>query len=86
MAAGRLARIVEDLRREGLPASTPVAVIQKGTLPGQRVLAGALDTIVELAEVQSVETPALLVAGEVVKFLDIRGLLPVLEESLRKTE
>jgi siroheme synthase len=86
MAAGRLAGIVEDLRREGLPPSTPVAMIQKGTLPDQQVLAGNLENIVELAEVQGVETPALFVAGEVVRFFYIQELLPALEETVRQGE
>jgi uroporphyrin-III C-methyltransferase/precorrin-2 dehydrogenase/sirohydrochlorin ferrochelatase len=67
MAVRRLERVVEDLRAEGLPESTPVAVIENGTLPGQNVVVGTLRDIVSIATDAGVEAPALVVAGEVVK-------------------
>ena len=67
MAVRRLERVVDDLRAEGLPESTPVAVIENGTLPGQHVITGTLGDIVSIADAAGVEAPALVVAGEVVR-------------------
>jgi uroporphyrin-III C-methyltransferase len=78
MAVRRLAHVVEELRREGLPSSTPVAVIQKGTLPEQKVLVSDLGSLLATAEREPPESPALVVAGEVVRFavLDESQALP----------
>ena len=47
MTVGRLTEIVDELReKDGLDSTTPIAVVQRGTLPGQRVLLGTLETIV----------------------------------------
>ncbi len=67
MAAGRLAHVAAELLAEGLPGSTPVAVIQKGTLPAQRTILCTLESLAETAAKEVIETPALLVAGEVVR-------------------
>jgi siroheme synthase len=41
-------------------------VVQKGTLPDQKVLIATLDTLAEVAGRERIETPALVIAGEVV--------------------
>lgn len=46
--------------------STPVAIIQNGTLPHQRLVTGTIDTIYQLARDQHVTSPAVIVIGEVV--------------------
>jgi uroporphyrin-III C-methyltransferase len=79
MAARRLAEVVEDLRREGLPPATPVAVIQKGTLPEQKVLTSDLENLLAAAAREPIETPALVIAGEVVRFSELDQYLPMLE-------
>lgn len=65
--AGRVAaRLIEH----GLPAGTPVAIIEKGSLPSQRVIAGRLgDLGVTIAE-RGVAGPAVLVIGEVARLVD----------------
>jgi uroporphyrin-III C-methyltransferase len=65
MGVKHLPEIVQELRVRGWKAETPVAVIERGTRPEQRVIVGTLEEIVELA--QEVEPPATLVVGEVVR-------------------
>jgi uroporphyrin-III C-methyltransferase len=66
MGAARLAEIAALLLRHGRPASDPVAVIERATLPGSRVWTG---TLAELAggEILEIGSPATLVVGEVVR-------------------
>ncbi len=71
MTAGRLTEIVRELReRDGLADETPVAIIQRGTLPDQRVLHGTVGTIIDLATRSPLRPPAMVVAGAVVRFLE----------------
>ncbi|MBI4605590.1 MAG: uroporphyrinogen-III C-methyltransferase [Planctomycetes bacterium] len=80
MAAGRIPAVVEELRAEGLAPWTPVAIVQKGTLPEQRVLVATLGTLAEAVAREGIATPALLVAGNVVRLRDPRGLAPILAD------
>jgi uroporphyrin-III C-methyltransferase/precorrin-2 dehydrogenase/sirohydrochlorin ferrochelatase len=50
----------------GRSADTPVAVIENGTLPGQRTTTGTLETIGALADAAGVRSPAVIVVGDVV--------------------
>lgn len=62
--------IAEKLMADGLSPETPVAVLERGTLPGARALRtllADLGTVVARARVQS---PALLVIGEVARLAD----------------
>ena len=69
--AGRLAR---RLIEHGLPPATPAAVIENGTLPEQRVLAGTLGELEALVRDHRVTGPALIVIGEVVRQADAAAL------------
>ncbi|HEX4377818.1 MAG TPA: siroheme synthase CysG [Steroidobacteraceae bacterium] len=65
MGVAQLPRIVEHLRAEGAPADRPAAIVERATLPGQRVMAGTLATIAQVAQRAQVVAPALLIVGEV---------------------
>jgi len=65
MAMGRLAEISAELIRHGRPADTPTAVIQHGTLPGQRVLRAPLAELAERVEAAGLGAPAVVVVGAV---------------------
>jgi uroporphyrin-III C-methyltransferase/precorrin-2 dehydrogenase/sirohydrochlorin ferrochelatase len=82
MATRRLAAIVAELRAEGFAGSTPVAVIQRGTLPDQKVILSELDKLPDVAAQEPVLTPALLVVGEMVRFQNLNEFLPVFEKVL----
>jgi uroporphyrin-III C-methyltransferase len=64
MGLERLERLCNGLVGAGLAASTPAAVVSRGTLPDQESVAGTLGDIAELAA--GLESPALVVVGEVV--------------------
>jgi siroheme synthase len=65
MGVAQLPRIVELLRAHGAPAERPVAVIERATLPEQRVIAGCLGDICAQAQRAQIVAPALLIVGEV---------------------
>jgi uroporphyrinogen III methyltransferase/synthase len=65
MGARRLAAIAERLQAAGRPADEPAAVVERGTLPGQRTVVATLGTIAERAEAEGVGPPAITVVGPV---------------------
>ncbi len=66
MGLGCLPVICAQLIAQGRAASTPIAVIEKGTTPQQRVFVGTLATLVEQLSVEAVQSPSLIIVGEVV--------------------
>lgn len=62
--------ICQRLIDNGMSAQMPIALIEKGTLPEQRVITGTLTTIVELAKEADIKPPALVIIGEVVSLRD----------------
>lgn len=67
MGLENLPEIVRKLLEEGMPASTPVALIEQGTLPQQRVVTGELMNIAQLSQEASLSPPVVTVVGEVSK-------------------
>ena len=67
MGVAQLPRIVELLRAHGAAAERPVAIVEKATLPGQRVIGGCLGDICAQAQQAQVAAPALLIVGEVAR-------------------
>jgi uroporphyrin-III C-methyltransferase/precorrin-2 dehydrogenase/sirohydrochlorin ferrochelatase len=57
----------------GRPASTPVAVVERGWTDRQRTTVGTLADIAELARARGVESPAVVVVGEVVRLREQIG-------------
>lgn len=66
MGLGALTEITLKLIQHGLPASTPAAIIEKGTTPAQRVIAGTLGTLPDLVRDQGLQSPSLIIVGHVV--------------------
>ena len=60
-AAGRIA---DRLIAAGRDAATPVAVIENGTRPAQRIVAGTLGEMAALMQRHAIVNPALLVVGD----------------------
>jgi uroporphyrinogen III methyltransferase / synthase len=65
MGVRQLAAITERLIAGGRAADEPAALIERGTLPGQRVAAGTLSTIASVADVEKIRAPAIAVFGAV---------------------
>ena len=66
MGVGNLAPIVARLRAAGAPDALPAALVERATLPEQRVLRATLARIADLAGSAGVSPPALLIVGDVV--------------------
>jgi len=60
------AHIQAQLLAAGRSADTPVAILENGTRPEQRVFTGTLGQLATSIEQHQVQSPALLVIGEVV--------------------
>jgi uroporphyrin-III C-methyltransferase/precorrin-2 dehydrogenase/sirohydrochlorin ferrochelatase len=68
MGLSSCATIREQLLAHGKAGNTPVALIERGTQPCQRVIRGTLDELPTLAV--GVESPALIMVGSVVTLAD----------------
>jgi uroporphyrin-III C-methyltransferase len=76
MGVNNLKNIVDHLLKGGKPEETPVAIIYKASTAEQRVYTGSLKTIAEIAYDNQIQSPALIVVGEVVNY---HGILPSLD-------
>jgi uroporphyrin-III C-methyltransferase/precorrin-2 dehydrogenase/sirohydrochlorin ferrochelatase len=58
--------ISKQLIAHGLSADTPVALVQQGTTPDQRVYIETLDSLPTLGDRHTVKPPTIIIVGEVV--------------------
>jgi uroporphyrinogen III methyltransferase / synthase len=70
MGVRQLPHIAESLIAAGRPASEPVAIVESGTLPGQRTVTGTLRDIAEVAQREEVRAPSITVVGPVAGLAD----------------
>jgi uroporphyrin-III C-methyltransferase/precorrin-2 dehydrogenase/sirohydrochlorin ferrochelatase len=88
MGVTHLPKIVARLRASGAAADHPAALIERATLPEERVISGTLATLEALAREAKIAAPALLIVGEVAAFARVRravsGLAEVREETPRE--
>ena len=66
MGLHNLPRIAEELMAGGLAAETSVAVIQQGTVEGQRCLKACLADVAEQTREQGFKSPSIVVVGQVI--------------------
>jgi uroporphyrin-III C-methyltransferase/precorrin-2 dehydrogenase/sirohydrochlorin ferrochelatase len=62
-----LERVSRELIAHGLPPRTPAAIIQQGTMKGQRVVEGTLAALPRRAAEARLHAPTLVVIGKVVR-------------------
>ncbi|WP_142063865.1 uroporphyrinogen-III C-methyltransferase [Pseudarthrobacter sp. B4EP4b] len=67
MGVGQLRESASALGKAGMPADTPVGIVENGYLPNQRVTIGTLGSIADQAEAAGVANPAVIVIGDVVR-------------------
>ena len=65
MGVRQLPRIVARLRAAGAASTLPAALIERASLPGQRVLRARLADIALLARRERAAAPAVLIVGPV---------------------
>jgi uroporphyrin-III C-methyltransferase/precorrin-2 dehydrogenase/sirohydrochlorin ferrochelatase len=62
--------ICRELRRHGMPATTPAALVQQGTTRRQRVFTGTIETLPGIVQREEPRPPTLIIVGEVVRLHD----------------
>jgi uroporphyrin-III C-methyltransferase len=67
MGVGKLPEYTRKLREVGMDPETPVALVERGTWPGQQVATGTLSTIVDARDEVGIEPPAVTVIGDVAR-------------------
>jgi uroporphyrinogen III methyltransferase/synthase len=65
MGVRQLPQIADSLIAAGRPASEPVAIVERGTLPDQRTVTGTLASIAVVARQEEVRAPSITVVGPV---------------------
>ena len=58
--------LCKEMVAHGLPGSTPVALVEQGTTPQQRVYIATLDTLLDVIASEDIKPPTLIIVGEVV--------------------
>ncbi|AEI48843.1 uroporphyrinogen-III C-methyltransferase [Runella slithyformis] len=66
MGMQHLSQIVSELTGVG-KAQTPVAIIQNGSMPEEKIGIGTVETIAGIVEKQQLTNPAIIIIGEVVR-------------------
>jgi uroporphyrin-III C-methyltransferase / precorrin-2 dehydrogenase / sirohydrochlorin ferrochelatase len=64
MGVTQMEHIVNELTAAGAPRERPAAIVERATLPGERVLRGTLADIASLARAEHISAPALLIVGD----------------------
>ena len=70
MGVRALDRIATQLVTGGRSPETPVAIVERGTMPSQRTTLATLSTVAERARERGVRAPAVTVVGDVAAFGD----------------
>ncbi len=86
MGVAQLEPLRAQLLAHGRSGTTPFALIENGSTKSQRVVAGTLDELVELARQHDVRAPALLIVGEVAAYaqtLHWFGEAPIVSHDLQ---
>jgi uroporphyrin-III C-methyltransferase len=75
MGVATAADIADKLIADGVAPDMPVAVLERGTLPGRRALKTLLADLGPMVTRERVESPAIIVVGEVVELSDAEDRL-----------
>ncbi len=73
MGLSRIDVICKQLVAGGLDEKTPVAVIQNGTTPKQKMIKGTVTTIAKKIKDNKITPPTNIIIGKVVDLSDIIG-------------
>lgn len=78
MGVANARAIADKLMSDGVAPDMPVAVLERGTLPGARALRTLLADLGDMVERDSIKSPAIIVVGEVVLLSDAENRLATL--------
>ncbi|MDX1594002.1 MAG: siroheme synthase, partial [Gammaproteobacteria bacterium] len=67
MGLNGLPIICRELQAHGMPAETPIALVEKGTTPDQKVIIGTLADMPGRVASAAVRAPTLIIVGQVVR-------------------
>eukprot|EP01024_Parvocaulis_polyphysoides_P000058 TRINITY_DN10014_c1_g1_i1.p1 TRINITY_DN10014_c1_g1~~TRINITY_DN10014_c1_g1_i1.p1 ORF type:complete len:372 (-),score=26.16 TRINITY_DN10014_c1_g1_i1:273-1388(-) len=67
MGLNTLENLVLSLKANGMDETTPVAAVERGTTPQQRVVFGRLQDISNFVQDQNLSSPTLIIVGQVVQ-------------------
>jgi len=81
MSAAQIDHITMKLIEHGLPGDQPVALLERATWPDERVLKSTLADLPRLAHAAKLQSPTLLVIGEVAALAQVRGFIDLQEQS-----
>ena len=73
MGMAMLERNMRRLMDGGMDRRTPVAVVERGSLPDQRTAVGTLGNIADVCRSLGIGSPAVIVVGEVVRLREELG-------------
>ena len=62
--------LCKEMIANGLPPGTPVALVEQGTTPQQRVYTATLETLLDVIASEDIKPPTLIIVGEVVSLHD----------------
>ncbi len=77
MGVARAQTIADRLIAAGRGPATPIAIIENGTRPDQRIIKGALADLGALSDAAAIKGPAALIIGEVAARADGQGLVAI---------
>ncbi len=83
MAVSQMEQIVDRLLAAGAPRDRPAAVVERATLPGERVVRSSLGEIASLARAERIAAPALLIIGDAAAAEGAHTAFQSLKEALR---
>ena len=75
MGVANARAIADKLMADGVAPDMPVAVLERGTLPGSRALRTLLADMGDMVERERIKSPAIIVVGEVVLLSDAENRL-----------
>lgn len=70
MGVSNMKLIMDGLMEHGMRSDMPCAVIEQGTRPQQRKVVATISTLVEKAKEQNIQSPAIIIVGEVCSLSD----------------
>jgi uroporphyrin-III C-methyltransferase/precorrin-2 dehydrogenase/sirohydrochlorin ferrochelatase len=65
-----LKTLCAELIKHNMPVTTPIAIVQQGTTPNQRVFTGTLTTLPGIVEREKPQAPTIIIVGGVVTLRD----------------